>query len=1114
MELKDKILDELRKGKPLKAKDITRSLGNDVTTQMVNSILHGELKKGLVIQNSKYEWTLKSGSAPKVPNTEVPREKANTDLCKLAGYYMDCIAKDLDSGVEVWASNKYGKPDYFQINKLNLEEQQDYDKASGEHIVNKLVRNKNALNVILGYPIYLHEITNKDGHKYYKVKPVLIQKIDKESFLSGKIEIIDDAPIINPEVVTNQEGSPPFELMQDIMALNQELGLDNGDLPLLDEIASRLQMIRSNWNWNSNLASEALSDVDLSSCNKSGIYNCAGIFLSEGSKYTVGLEQELKELQYIQNDDLKDSILGKLIRGELNPTQLQEKVLLEPLPMNEEQRDAIIRGLQSDLTVVTGPPGTGKSQVVSNLIVNAVYDGQKVLFASRNNKAVDVVLERVNGLSKDPVMLRLGGTDKQGNLSKYLTNILSTNVNAEDQNLFNETHRRHVRMIEQVEKIRKQHEELVNLRNRVDFLEQEVEHLRTDLDSGLFDLFKSYTLEDIKRLTNFRSSLNDSINLTDPGNWTLWERIRGLANPKKHIPPLKELIHENLSLMDKLGLERPVINDTDVLTVARDILKNLAERTSACEKISEYFESLANLGKTKSVFDLTTKEKELISEISVNSRNLWHLWLKLLPSRMKQEERKIVGDYLAVLDLIVKANSNNANVPKGIWAKYYSLLPKITNILSCWAVTALSVKGKVPFIPGFFDLLIIDEASQCDIASVLPLLYRAKRAVIIGDDKQLTFITKIRTSEDHQLIEQHGITNDFMNWSYSATSVFRLCATLCHGENIVELKDHHRSHADIIGYANKYFYNGNLRIATNYSNLNGLPGEPAVRWIDVKGKVAKPAIGGALNEVEALKVVEELRRLVRAGYQGSIGVVSPFRAQATRIRDIVSGDRDLEERLETRKFLVDTVHKFQGDERDIMLFSTVVSDGIAKGPEEFLKRTGNLFNVAVTRARAGLIVVGDRAACVNSAVDHFSKFAEHAAAISDNARRNTDYLVTDFGPQYPALTGTDIVSDWEKILYTALYKKGIKTHPQYKIDKYSLDMALIMGERKLDIEVDGETYHRDWNGELLRRDKIRNKRMIELGWDVQRFWVYEIRDNMAGCIARIEDWINKAAAGT
>ena len=94
-------------------------------------------------------------------------------------------------------------------------------------------------------------------------------------------------------------------------------------------------------------------------------------------------------------------------------------------------------------------------------------------------------------------------------------------------------------------------------------------------------------------------------------------------------------------------------------------------------------------------------------------------------------------------------------------------------------------------------------------------------------------------------------------------------------------------------------------------------------------------------------------------------------------------------------------------------------------------------------------------------------------------------------------------------MYAALYRAGIRTLQQYQVEKYVLDLAVFGGDRKLDIEVDGERYHRNWIGELCRRDQIRNHRMFEVGWDVMRFWVYEVRDDIDGCVSRVKQWVEK-----
>jgi very-short-patch-repair endonuclease len=190
----------------------------------------------------------------------------------------------------------------------------------------------------------------------------------------------------------------------------------------------------------------------------------------------------------------------------------------------------------------------------------------------------------------------------------------------------------------------------------------------------------------------------------------------------------------------------------------------------------------------------------------------------------------------------------------------------------------------------------------------------------------------------------------------------------------------------------------------------------------------------------------------------------------------------------------------------LIIFSPVVSEGMTDGALNFLRRTGNLFNVAITRARAILIVVGDMRACHNSGVAHYKGFLEYVNKLKEITPSSDQPVVTDFGSKYPTLQTNVFVSEWEKLFYQMLYKEGIVTVPQYQVDQYSLDLALFESNRKLNIEIDGEKYHRNWDGELLKRDRLRNKRLIELGWDVQRFWVYEIRDNLNKCIHKIKDW--------
>lgn len=299
---------------------------------------------------------------------------------------------------------------------------------------------------------------------------------------------------------------------------------------------------------------------------------------------------------------------------------------------------------------------------------------------------------------------------------------------------------------------------------------------------------------------------------------------------------------------------------------------------------------------------------------------------------------------------------------------------------------------------------------------------------------------------------------------------------------------------------------------TNYDKLN-CPNDlnAGIRWINIIGETVRPSSGGAYNDAETENIVKELKRLaVYNSYNGTIGVVTPFRAQAERIHKAILADTELKNALAKNDFLVDTVHKFQGDERDLIFFSPVISHGTEQGALSFLKNTGNLFNVAVTRARAVLIVVGDLDYCAECGVPYMEHFVSHVNNINTkDSRIRCRQKNYPSDRNYPKVSNPEQVSDRERHFYSALFDAGIKTLPQYPVDKYTLDLAIIDGSRMLDIEVDGEMYHKDWNGELSYRDQLRNQRLFELGWDVKRFWVYQIRDDLDTCIKEISAWCNK-----
>ncbi|PYR96473.1 MAG: hypothetical protein DMG12_26205, partial [Acidobacteria bacterium] len=213
-----------------------------------------------------------------------------------------------------------------------------------------------------------------------------------------------------------------------------------------------------------------------------------------------------------------------------------------------------------------------------------------------------------------------------------------------------------------------------------------------------------------------------------------------------------------------------------------------------------------------------------------------------------------------------------------------------------------------------FEMAVVDEAGQLTEPLTLGLILRARRFVLIGDDRQLPPV--VRTGRlAHSMFER--LKRD--------------------GQSITLLDTQYRMHPQIMDVSNRLFYEGRLRAGISELERTPPDGLPVV-FIPVESQR-----DGRSNRDEAEIVVEIIQSFIRdSGVRPeSIGVVSPFRAQVVLLRQM----------LGSTGVTVDTVERFQGGERDVMILSFVRSRG-----------TGFVFddrrlNVAITRARRKLVLV-------------------------------------------------------------------------------------------------------------------------------------------------------------
>ena len=392
--------------------------------------------------------------------------------------------------------------------------------------------------------------------------------------------------------------------------------------------------------------------------------------------------------------------------------------------------------------------------------------------------------------------------------------------------------------------------------------------------------------------------------------------------------------------------------------------------------------------------------------------------------------------------------------------------------LPLWITTGQSPQA-IPMKPGMFDLLIIDEATQCTITSVLPLIYRCKRIVVIGDMYQLPAIDNISNSAEKYIADRFSVDNYLYLLGHCGCNIYKSVLNLIPIKqgNVISLTDHYRSHPLIIGFANYYVYKNRLILKKTMKEIrqNKTSG---IFGINITGYAYRDKKTDSwCNRKEADEVVRLIQSFNDIEEYGnfSIGVITPFRGQVNLIYE------RLQQIGNVTNVLVATVHKYQGDEKDIIIFSPVVSQGITPGAAKWVENPLNLVNVAVTRAKEALYIVSDFEVC-----------RRQPGILGDLVRYTEKIELLRKTSQYELqLFGLMILQGWQ-----------IEIHPRVK--DIEVDFIVVYMEKKVVIEVDGRQH------ELQQvMDENRDAMLGGCGYDVVRIPTREIVDTPFEVIERI-----------
>jgi hypothetical protein len=246
-----------------------------------------------------------------------------------------------------------------------------------------------------------------------------------------------------------------------------------------------------------------------------------------------------------------------------------------------------------------------------------------------------------------------------------------------------------------------------------------------------------------------------------------------------------------------------------------------------------------------------------------------------------------------------------------------------------------------------YDIVVIDEASQSDILSTMMAMSIAKQFVIVGDSKQLSQIdnTKIYAFSE-EIASRLQVPEGYR---YKDRSILNSVLEVVNNLPVTILKEHYRCEPVIIDFCNKMFYNQELIIMTNPSSNDPIT---VIKTVPGNHSRVNPHGSGQYNERE----IDEIIKIVNISRNKKIGIIAPFRYQVEKIKEKLWNLENVQ---------VDTIHKFQGKQCDVIILSTVVNDiDISESTGDLISDFINnprLLNVAISRAISRLyLIVSDK----------------------------------------------------------------------------------------------------------------------------------------------------------
>ncbi|MCQ6265131.1 AAA domain-containing protein [Fictibacillus sp. WQ 8-8] len=445
----------------------------------------------------------------------------------------------------------------------------------------------------------------------------------------------------------------------------------------------------------------------------------------------------------------------------------------------------------------------------------------------------------------------------------------------------------------------------------------------------------------------------------------------------------------------------------------------------------------------------------------------------------------------------------------------------LLDAMPIWLTSPESVSAIFPLEKELFDVVIFDEASQCTVENGIPSVYRGKKIIVAGDEKQLP-PSNLFKGDTH--IDEEEEEDDIEH----SESLLNLSKRILPEKM---LQWHYRSKfEELINFSNHAYYNGNIQIAPNVTPLKD---PAAIKW----HKITNGKWINQCNEAEAMEVVNLLKEIVIKEPNKSIGIITFNAKQQDKILDIIESEvekdkefsvvyqqimsKDLDERI-----FVKNIENVQGDERDTIIFSIAYArneQGKVYSRFGTLSQQGgeNRLNVAVSRAKEQIHVVSsiepaelNVTNAKNDGPKLLKNYLEYSKAVSNVNKDEIEAIVTKINENHNTKK-QDLElwfdSPFEEQVYKQLIDLGYKVDTQIGMSGYRIDMAVVHPNHPqkyiLGIECDGAMFHSAASAK--ERDVYRQRFLESKGWKITRIWSRNWWKNASLEIERIDHLIKQ-----